>query len=95
MFDLLQPTHLLFVLVVALVVLGPGRLIEMSRSLGQHLRELQDYRDEFKEGLLGTFEEDDDEDEYEDEDEDEYEDGDELEEEFSEEKAIEERESKG
>jgi Sec-independent protein translocase protein TatA len=89
MFDLLQPTHLLFVLVVALVVLGPGRLIEMSRSLGQYVRELQDYRDEFKEGLLGTFEED----EY--DDEDENDDEDELEEEFSEEKAIEERESKG
>ena len=53
MFDLFQPTHLLFVLLVALVVLGPKRLAETSRSLGRTIRSFQEYKDEFKEGLLG------------------------------------------
>jgi len=39
--DLLQPTHLLFVLVVALLVLGPKRLPEMGRSLGKGMREFK------------------------------------------------------
>jgi sec-independent protein translocase protein TatA len=33
--DILQPTHLLFVLVVALLFLGPKRLPEVGRSLGR------------------------------------------------------------
>lgn len=32
--DILQPTHLLFILAVALLVLGPKRLPEVGRSLG-------------------------------------------------------------
>ena len=43
MFELFQPTHLLFVFVVALIVFGPKRLVEMSRSLGQTIRTLQEY----------------------------------------------------
>lgn len=39
--DLLQPTHLLFVLVVALLVLGPKRLPEVGRSLGRGLRDFR------------------------------------------------------
>jgi sec-independent protein translocase protein TatA len=35
---LLQPTHLILVLVVALVVLGPKRLPEAGKSLGASLR---------------------------------------------------------
>lgn len=41
MTDLLQPTHLLFVLVVALLVLGPKRLPEVGRSLGRGLRDFR------------------------------------------------------
>jgi sec-independent protein translocase protein TatA len=48
MFELFQPTHLLFVLLVALVVFGPKRLMEISRSLGQTVRSLQEYKEEFK-----------------------------------------------
>ena len=33
--DIIQPTHLIFVLVVALLVLGPKRLPEVGRSLGR------------------------------------------------------------
>ena len=39
--DILQPTHLIFVLVVALLVLGPKRLPEVGRSLGRGLREFR------------------------------------------------------
>jgi len=45
--DLLQPTHLLFVLVIALLVLGPKRLPEVGRSLGKGLRD-------FKEAVSGV-----------------------------------------
>lgn len=40
--DLLSPTHLLVVLVVALVVLGPKRLPEVGRSLGRGLRDFRE-----------------------------------------------------
>jgi sec-independent protein translocase protein TatA len=39
--DILQPTHLLIVLVVALVVLGPKRLPDAGRALGQGLSEFR------------------------------------------------------
>ena len=39
--DILQPTHLLFVLVVALLVLGPKRLPEVGRSLGKGLKDFR------------------------------------------------------
>ncbi len=39
--DILQPTHLLLVLIVALVVLGPKRLPEAARSLGNGLRDFK------------------------------------------------------
>lgn len=39
--DILQPTHLLFVLVIALLVLGPKRLPDAGRALGQGLREFR------------------------------------------------------
>jgi sec-independent protein translocase protein TatA len=39
--DILQPTHLLLILVVALLVLGPKRLPEVGRSLGSGLRDFR------------------------------------------------------
>jgi sec-independent protein translocase protein TatA len=39
--DILQPTHLLFVLVIALLVLGPKRLPEVGKSLGRGLRDFR------------------------------------------------------
>ena len=38
--EILQPTHLVLILVVVLLVLGPKRLPEAGRSLGHGLREL-------------------------------------------------------
>jgi sec-independent protein translocase protein TatA len=39
--SILQPTHLLIILIVALVVLGPKRLPDAGRALGQGLREFR------------------------------------------------------
>jgi len=42
MTGLLQPTHIIVVLIVALVVLGPKRIPEAARALGHGLREFKD-----------------------------------------------------
>ncbi len=39
--DILQPTHLLLLLAVALLVLGPKRLPEAARSIGRGLRDFR------------------------------------------------------
>lgn len=39
--NILQPTHLIIVLVVALLILGPKRLPEAGRALGQGLKEFK------------------------------------------------------
>ncbi len=36
-----NPTHLLFILIVAVLVLGPKRLPDVGRSLGAGLREFR------------------------------------------------------
>ena len=37
----LQPTHLIIIAIVALIIFGPSRLPEIGRSLGKTLREFQ------------------------------------------------------
>ena len=39
--DLFQPTHLILVLVVVLLVFGPDKLPELGRSLGQGIRDFK------------------------------------------------------
>jgi sec-independent protein translocase protein TatA len=39
--DILQPTHLLLILVVALVVLGPKRLPEVGRAVGRRIHDFK------------------------------------------------------
>ena len=39
--DIFQPTHLLLILLVVLLVLGPKRLPAAGRSLGQGLKEFR------------------------------------------------------
>jgi TatA/E family protein of Tat protein translocase len=39
--DIFQPTHLLFLLVIVLIVLGPKRLPEMARALGRGFRDFR------------------------------------------------------
>jgi sec-independent protein translocase protein TatA len=48
---ILQPTHLIILLVVALIFLGPKRLPDAGRALGQGLRE-------FKNSIGGEHNED-------------------------------------
>ncbi len=43
---LLQPTHLIFILIIVLVIFGPGKLPDLGRSLGKGIRE-------FKEAMRG------------------------------------------
>jgi sec-independent protein translocase protein TatA len=38
---LLQPTHLFFILVIVLIIFGPGKLPELGRSLGKGIREFK------------------------------------------------------
>jgi sec-independent protein translocase protein TatA len=45
--DVLQPTHLVFLLAIALLVLGPKRLPEVGRGLGRGIRD-------FRRGLAGA-----------------------------------------
>jgi TatA/E family protein of Tat protein translocase len=54
MFELFQPTHLLFVLVVALVVFGPKRLADISRNLGRTIQSIQEVKEELKDELSMT-----------------------------------------
>jgi len=46
----MQPSHLIFVLVIALIVLGPKRLPEVGRSLGRGIR---DFREAMSAGQAG------------------------------------------
>ncbi len=39
---LLQPTHLFFILLIVLLLFGPGKLPELGRSLGKGIREFKD-----------------------------------------------------
>lgn len=54
--DILQPTHLLFILVVALLVLGPKRLPEVARALGRGIRDFKSAlnTDELHDQMLST-----------------------------------------
>lgn len=54
---LLQPTHLVLILVIALIVFGPAKLPELGGALGKSIREFkkstQDIQ-EIKESVRGT-----------------------------------------
>jgi sec-independent protein translocase protein TatA len=39
---LFQPTHLILILVIVLIIFGPGKLTELGKSMGQAVRELRD-----------------------------------------------------
>ena len=38
---ILQPTHLILILTIILIVFGPGKLPELGKTLGQSIRELR------------------------------------------------------
>src|SRR5437763_16201816 len=39
---LLQPTHLMFILLIVLIIFGPGKLPDLGRGLGKGIREFKD-----------------------------------------------------
>jgi len=53
--DIIQPTHLLFILVVALVFLGPKRLPEVGRSLGKGIRDFRSAMSGIEEHTTGLL----------------------------------------
>jgi sec-independent protein translocase protein TatA len=50
---LCQPTHLILVLAIALIVFGPGKLPDLGKALGESIREL---KKELNEGTSATKE---------------------------------------
>lgn len=48
---LFQPMHLLFILLIVLIIFGPGKLPELGKGLGKGIRE-------FKDALRGGMEKD-------------------------------------
>jgi sec-independent protein translocase protein TatA len=50
---LFQPMHLVFILVIVLILFGPGKLPELGKGLGKGIRE---FKDALKGGMEGTSE---------------------------------------
>ncbi len=50
---LLQPTHLFFILLIVLIIFGPGKLPDLGRGLGKGIRE---FKEALKGGLTGESE---------------------------------------
>ncbi|MGI8484188.1 MAG: twin-arginine translocase TatA/TatE family subunit [Thermomicrobiales bacterium] len=47
--DLFQPTHLIFIVIIALIVLGPSKLGDVGGALGRSVREFK----QNTEGVVG------------------------------------------
>ena len=56
--DILQPTHLIFLLLVALLVLGPKRLPEAGRALGHGIRSFRGAVDGIQDGASNLLHDD-------------------------------------
>ena len=50
---LFQPTHLIFILLIVLILFGPGKLPELGKGLGKGIRE---FKDAIKGGMEGSAE---------------------------------------
>jgi sec-independent protein translocase protein TatA len=48
---LLQPTHLLLILLIVLVIFGPKKLPEIGKSLGQAIRGFKEAMNQAKEAM--------------------------------------------
>lgn len=48
---LFQPTHLIFILLIVLILFGPGKLPELGKGLGKGIRE---FKDALKGGMEGN-----------------------------------------
>ncbi|MGD1010806.1 MAG: twin-arginine translocase TatA/TatE family subunit [Candidatus Aminicenantales bacterium] len=49
--NVLQPTHLLLILFIVLIVFGPKKLPEVGKSLGQAIRGLKEGMNQAKEAM--------------------------------------------
>ena len=47
---LLQPVHLFFILLIVLILFGPGKLPELGKGLGKGIKE---FKDAMRGGLAG------------------------------------------
>ncbi len=50
---LLEPVHLFFILLIVLILFGPGKLPELGKGLGKGIRE---FKDALRGGMAGTDE---------------------------------------
>ncbi|MGA2073470.1 MAG: twin-arginine translocase TatA/TatE family subunit [Terriglobia bacterium] len=50
---LFQPTHLIFILLIVLILFGPGKLPELGKGLGKGIRE---FKDAIRGGMDGSAE---------------------------------------
>jgi sec-independent protein translocase protein TatA len=50
---LLQPVHLFFILLIVLILFGPGKLPELGKGLGKGIRE---FKDALRGGMTGSSE---------------------------------------
>ena len=48
---LLSPTHIIFILIIVLIIFGPGKLPELGKGLGKGIRE---FKEAMKGGMEGT-----------------------------------------
>ena len=48
---LLSPTHLIFILLIVLIIFGPGKLPELGKGLGKGIRE---FKDAMRGGMSGA-----------------------------------------
>lgn len=48
---ILQPIHLFFILLIVLILFGPGKLPELGKGLGKGIRE---FKDALRGGVEGT-----------------------------------------
>jgi sec-independent protein translocase protein TatA len=51
---LLQPGHLILILVIALVIVGPGKIAGLGGALGKTIREFRESVSDVSEGIQGT-----------------------------------------
>jgi sec-independent protein translocase protein TatA len=50
---LLSPTHLIFILLIVLILFGPGKLPELGKGLGKGIKE---FKDAIRGGMDGSSE---------------------------------------
>jgi sec-independent protein translocase protein TatA len=48
---LFQPMHLIIILVIALIIFGPGRLPELGKGLGKSIREFKKAMEDANKGI--------------------------------------------